>query len=243
MELVSKLNTASNIPKELLPGHVAIIMDGSGRWAKNHHIPRVAGHKKGAGSVEEIVETFIYYGIPYLTLFAFSTENWNRPKEEVEGILKLLEENLEYGIRIALEKKIKIHHLGSRDGLPLHIQEKIHEATDLTKDNSNLNLALAFNYGSRNEIVKALKSIVRSGAGVDDIDEAMIKRYLYTADFPDPDLIIRTGGERRLSNFLLWQAAYAELYFTPVLWPDFNRDEMEKALIDYSKRQRRFGRV
>ncbi len=127
--------------------------------------------------------------------------------------------------------------------MPLHIQEKIHEATDLTKDNSNLNLALAFNYGSRNEIVKALKSIVRSGAGVDDIDEAMIKRHLYTADFPDPDLIIRTGGERRLSNFLLWQAAYAELYFTPVLWPDFNRDEMEKALIDYSKRQRRFGRV
>ena len=241
MELMSKLNTLAEIPQDRLPRHVAIIMDGNGRWARNQHVPRLAGHKKGADSVEEIVDTAIYYGIPYITLFAFSTENWNRPREEIEGIFKLLEENLDNGIRIALEKKIKIHHLGSRDGLPGHIQEKIRKAIDLTKDNSNLNLGLAFNYGSRNELVKAVQHIVKSGIKADNIDEALINRNLHTTDFPDPDLLIRTGGERRLSNFLLWQSAYAELYFTPVLWPDFNSKEFERALVDYSRRQRRFG--
>ena len=241
MELMSKLNTLAEIPQDRLPRHVAIIMDGNGRWARNQHVPRLAGHKKGADSVEEIVDTAIYYGIPYITLFAFSTENWNRPREEIEGIFKLLEENLDNGIRIALEKKIKIHHLGSRDGLPGHIQEKIRKAIDLTNDNSNLNLGLAFNYGSRNELVKAVQHIVKSGINADNIDEALINRNLHTTDFPDPDLLIRTGGERRLSNFLLWQSAYAELYFTPVLWPDFNSKEFERALVDYSRRQRRFG--
>lgn len=241
MELKEKLDTEQQIQKERLPGHVAIIMDGSGRWANNHNVPRLAGHKQGATSIEQVVDTFVHYGIPYVTLFAFSTENWNRPRDEVEGILKLLEKNLEEGIRIALDRKIKIHHLGSRKGLPAPILHKIDEAAALTAGNTSLNLGLAFNYGSRYEMVDAIRSIVRSGIRADEIDERTIARHLYTADFPDPDLIIRTGGEHRLSNFLLWQAAYTELYFTPVLWPDFDRNELEKAMLEYSRRHRRFG--
>lgn len=243
MELKHKLRTQLEIEKERLPRHIAIIMDGSGRWATSHHMPRLAGHKKAADSIEQVVDSFIYFGIPYITLYAFSTENWNRPKEEVEGIIQLLEEHLDEGIRIALKKNIKIQHMGSRKGLPAHICDKISEAIELTKDNTNLNLGLAFNYGSRNELVDAVRHIVQSGIKAEHIDESTVERHLYTAGFPDPDFIIRTGGEQRLSNFLLWQSAYAELYFTPVLWPDFDINEIEKALLDYSRRQRRFGRI
>ena len=216
-------------------------MDGNGRWAKRHHLPRQEGHKKGAASAQRTVEIFIDYKIPYLTLYAFSTENWNRPKIEVEGLFKLLEERLDEGIKFAREKSIKVRHLGKLDRLPGKIQEKIRQAVELTANNQQLTLGLAFNYGSRDEIVEATQHIIQSGIGATEVNESTISQHLYTAGMPDPDLIIRTGGEMRLSNFLLWQAAYAEVYFTPVLWPDFDQNEIDKALVTYSKRQRRFG--
>lgn len=224
-----------------LPRHVAIIMDGNGRWAKKHHLPRHEGHKKGAASAQRAAEVFIDYKIPCLTLYAFSTENWNRPRVEVEGLFKLLEGRLDEGIKFALEKGIKVRHLGKLDRLPTRIQGKIKQAVELTKDNKQITLGLAFNYGARDEIVEATQHIIQSGLGAQNINESVISQHLYTAGMPDPDLIIRTGGEMRLSNFLLWQAAYAEIYFTPVLWPDFDKNEIDKALIAYSQRQRRFG--
>ena len=226
-----------------LPKHIAIIMDGNGRWAEKHHKFRLAGHKKGALNAQRVAEILIQYQIPYLTLYAFSTENWNRPKAEIDNLFRLLEERLDEGIAIALNKGVKIHHLGKLDGLPSRIQEKIREAVEITQNNTQMNLGLAFNYGSRGEIVDAARRIVHDSISAQDIDESIFNQYLYTFGFPDPDLVIRTGGEKRLSNFLLWQAAYAEIYFTSVLWPDFNRREIDKALIAYSKRQRRFGRL
>jgi undecaprenyl diphosphate synthase len=224
-----------------LPQHIAIIMDGNGRWAKQHHLPRQEGHRRGANSAQRVIETCIDYTIPYLTLYAFSTENWNRPRIEVEGILKLLEDRLDEGIKFAMDKGVKFRHLGKLDRLPDKIKDKIREATERTRDNTGLSLGVAFNYGSRDEIVEAIRRITQSDMNAQSINESTVCDSLYTSGMPDPDLIIRTGGEKRLSNFLLWQAAYAEIYFTDVLWPDFNRAEIDKALQDFSKRQRRFG--
>jgi undecaprenyl diphosphate synthase len=226
-----------------MPQHVAIIMDGNGRWAKKHHLPRLEGHRRGARSAQRCIETCIDYAIPYLTLYAFSTENWNRPRIEVEGILKLLEESLDEGITYAMDKGIKVRHLGKIDRLPDKIKDKIHEVTERTGNNIRLTLGLAFNYGGRDEIVGAVQRIIQGGISSQSVKESTVSSYLYTNDIPDPDLIIRTGGEKRLSNFLLWQAAYAEIYFTDVLWPDFNRSEIDKALLDFNKRQRRFGKL
>ncbi len=234
----------SSLPSSIhLPQHVAIIMDGNGRWAKKHHLPRQKGHNQGALNLQHVVETFLEYKIPYLTLYVFSTENWKRPKIEVQGLLKLLEDKLNEGIKFALKNGVKIRHLGKLDGLPTKIKGKMKEAEELTRNNDQITLGLAFNYGSRDEIVEATQCIIQNGLNAKDVDESVLSQYLYTADMPDPDLIIRTGGEMRLSNFLLWQAAYAEIYFTPVLWPDFNKEEIDKALIAYSKRQRRFGNI
>ncbi|MFC1905681.1 polyprenyl diphosphate synthase [Chloroflexota bacterium] len=224
-----------------LPQHIAIIMDGNGRWAEKHHLPRQEGHRRGATSVRHVVELCLEYKIPHLTLYIFSTENWNRPQEEVEGLFKLVEDGLDEGIKLALEKEIKVFHLGKLERLPAKIQEKIKEAVALTRNNKQLTLGLAFNYGSRDEIVEAIQRILNSSTNAQSVTETTICQHLYTSNMPDPDLIIRTGGEKRLSNFLLWQAAYAEIYFTPVLWPDFDRKELNKALDDYNKRQRRFG--
>ena len=224
-----------------LPQHVAIVMDGNGRWAAKRRKPRLYGHKHGALHTRDFVEMFATYGIPYLTLYAFSTENWNRPRAEVEGIIRLLSENLDQAVKIANEQNIRIRHLGKEDRLPQEIQRKARAAIDLTKNNSGLTVNIAFNYGGRSEIVNAAQQIVRRGIKPNSLDENVFSEYLYTAGMPDPDLFIRTGGEMRVSNFLIWQSAYAELYFTPVLWPDFDRDELEKALADYSSRQRRFG--
>ena len=225
------------------PQHVAIIMDGNGRWAKQHNLPRLEGHERGAACTERVVEDFIQYEIPYLTIYAFSTENWNRPRLEVAGLFRLLGESLDRGIRVAQEKGIRVHHLGKLDGLPGKIQTKIKQVLELTKGNTQLNLCLAFNYGSRSEIVEAIQRIILDDVPVQDINESIVSQHLHTAGIPDPDLIIRTGGEMRLSNFLLWQAAYAEIYFSTLLWPDFSKKEIDKALIAYSKRQRRFGSV
>ncbi|MEJ2740547.1 MAG: polyprenyl diphosphate synthase, partial [Dehalococcoidia bacterium] len=206
-----------------VPHHIAIIMDGNGRWAKKHHLPVVEGHRKGAQSAQDVIDIFIEYKIPYLTLYAFSTENWNRPREEVDGIFDLLESQLEESISYAMKKEIRFVHLGRLEGLSPALKEKIQEATGETSRNTGLTLCLAFNYGGRDEIVHAMQRIVKSGVPPDKIDEHAVQHNLFTAHIPDPDLIIRTGDEKRLSNFLLWQAAYAEIYFTPVLWPDFSR--------------------
>jgi undecaprenyl diphosphate synthase len=234
-----------NPPPQLnrMPQHIAVIMDGNGRWAKKHHLPRQEGHRRGASSAQRIIETCIDYTIPYLTLYAFSTENWNRPRVEVEGILKLLEDRLDEGIKYAMDKGVKVRHLGKMDRLPDKVKDKIREASECTRENKGLTLGLAFNYGGRGEIVEAIQRIIQSGINAQSINESTVCDFLYTSGMPDPDLIIRTGGEKRLSNFLLWQSAYAEIYFTDVLWPDFNRSEIDKALQDFDKRQRRFGEL
>lgn len=224
-----------------LPQHVAIIMDGNGRWAKQRVLPRLAGHRQGVNTAQKILEMFIEYEIPYLTLYAFSTENWNRPKREIDGIFKILEERLEEGVKFAQENGIRIRHLGKPDGLPLRLQERLKRALELTQNNTRMTLSLAFNYGGRDEIIEAVRRLIADGISPPQINERVFQQYLYTANIPDPDLIIRTGGEMRLSNFLIWQSAYAEIYFTPVLWPDFGKKEIDKALIAYSQRQRRFG--
>jgi len=224
-----------------LPQHVAIIMDGNGRWAKQHGLPRLAGHRQGVNTAQKVVEIFMEYKIPYLTLYGFSTENWNRPKREIDGIFKILEERLEQGIKFAQENGIRIRHLGKPDGLPLRLQERVKRALELTRNNTRITLNLAFNYGGRDEIIEAARHLIVDGISPPQINEKVFRQYLYTADIPDPDLIIRTGGEMRLSNFLIWQSAYAESYFTPVLWPGFDKKEIDKALTAYSQRQRRFG--
>ncbi|MBM3172514.1 MAG: di-trans,poly-cis-decaprenylcistransferase [Chloroflexi bacterium] len=226
-----------------LPQHVAIIMDGNGRWAQQRGLSRLEGHKQGGLNARRVVETFIEYKVPYLTLYAFSTENWNRPREEVEGLFRLLEEKLDEGDEVAREKKITVRHLGRLEGLPRKIQRRIEEAVEQTKRNTGMTLCLAFNYGGRDEIVQATQRMMSDKVDAKKITEATFRKYLYSEGIPDPDLIIRTGGEMRLSNFLTWQSAYAEIYFTPVLWPDFDKKEIEKALAAYSKRQRRFGQV
>lgn len=224
-----------------LPKHVAIIMDGNGRWAKKRHKPRLFGHRQGALHARDFIEMFSQYKIPYLSLYAFSTENWNRPAAEVQGILSLLEENLEQAVKIAKEKNIRINHLGNADRLPRNIQLKAGDALEATKSNTGLTVNIAFNYGGRSEILAATRRIIEDHISPADVNEDLFSRYLYTNGIPDPDLFIRTGEEMRLSNFLIWQAAYAELYFTPILWPDFGKHDFEKALKIYSKRQRRFG--
>jgi undecaprenyl diphosphate synthase len=226
-----------------LPQHVAIIMDGNGRWAKQRGLPRLAGHRKGVNTAQKVVEIFNEYKVPYLTLYAFSTENWTRPKREIDGIFKILEQRLEEGIKFAQENSIRIRHLGKPDGLPIRLQERVKQALALTKNNNRMSVILAFNYGGRDEIVEATRSLILGCISPQDINEKLFSQYLYTADIPDPDLVIRTGGEMRLSNFLIWQSAYAEIYFTPVLWPDFGRKEIDKSLIAYSQRQRRFGSI
>lgn len=226
-----------------LPRHVAIIMDGNGRWAKQRGLLRIEGHRAGAKNVYKVAQAFADHGIKYLTLFAFSTENWGRPQEEVTGLLHLLSHSIDEETQRFHQANIKLVHIGKPDRLPLELRRKIKSATELTKDNTRMTLCLAFDYGSRSEIVDAVRCIKEGNVSPEGINETIFSSYLGTADIPDPDLLIRTGGEFRLSNFLLWQVAYSELYFTPVSWPDFNEKEIEKALLDYEQRQRRFGNL
>ena len=226
-----------------LPQHVAIIMDGNGRWAKKRGLSRIEGHRAGTENIHRVAEIFAEYKIKYLTLFAFSTENWNRPSNEVKGILKILSDRLDPEIKRLHEKNIRVRHLGRLDALSPELQKKIKAAIELTSNNTGGTLTMAFDYGGRAEIVEAARRLLSDRIPAEDVTEDSFKKYLYAPDMPDPDLIIRTSGETRLSNFLLWQAAYSELYFTDVLWPDFNRAEIDKALADYKSRHRRFGRI
>ena len=224
-----------------LPKHVAIIMDGNGRWARGRGLSRLAGHRAGADNIHRVVEWLHEYGIKYLTLWAFSTDNWARPRREVLGLLRLLNEVIDREVTSCLENGIRLLVLGQIDELSQRLQSKIKRAIRLTRNGSRMVLSIAFNYGGRNEILDAVRKIIRDRIPAERVDEALFNDYLYTAGLPEPDLVIRTGGERRLSNFLTWQAAYSEYYFTPTLWPDFDKAEIEKALLDYSQRERRFG--
>ena len=226
-----------------MPTHIAIIMDGNGRWAKQRGLPRLEGHRAGVENLRRVVEYFAEHQLKYLTLYGFSTENWRRPRGEIKGLLNLLREVIDWDTKKLHEKGIRLRHLGRLDGLPRLLQRRVKKAIELTRNNTGMTLSFAFNYGGRTEILDAVRRLVKEATPAEAIDEPLFNSYLYTRDLPDPDLIIRTGGEMRLSNFLLWQSAYSELYFTPVLWPDFDEEEIEKALIAYSKRERRFGRV
>jgi undecaprenyl diphosphate synthase len=226
-----------------LPQHVAIIMDGNGRWAKKRGLPRLEGHKAGTENIRLVTDIFSEYKIEYLTLFAFSTENWNRPSVEVKGLLQILSDRLDPEIKHLHEKNIRVLHLGKLEALYPELQQKIKAAIELTSKNTGGTLIMAFDYGGRAEIVEAARRVLLNDVPAKELNEDIFKKYLYAPDIPDPDLIIRTGGETRLSNFLLWQAAYSELYFTDVLWPDFNREEIDKALARYRSRERRFGRI
>lgn len=224
-----------------LPVHVAIIMDGNGRWAKQRGLPRLAGHRAGTDNIRRVISGFAKYGVKYLTLYAFSTENWGRPQDEVRGLLRILEEVIHRETRYLHENGVRLCHLGELDGLLPGLQKTVRDAVELTKDNTRMTVNVAFNYGGRAEVLTAVKRILQAGVTPDNISEALFSGYLYTAGIPDPDLIIRTAGEMRLSNFLIWQSAYAEYYSTPTYWPDFDEAEIEKALVTYSQRQRRFG--
>jgi undecaprenyl diphosphate synthase len=224
-----------------LPQHVAIIMDGNGRWAKQRDLPRFEGHRAGVENMYSAIKYFSQLKVKYLTVYGFSTENWNRPKEEINGLLKLLQEIIDEEALKLHRQGIRIRHLGQLDRLPKNLQVAINKIVDLTKNNTGLNFSFAFSYGGRTEILDAARRLVAEGIPAEKIDEKLFNSYLYTADMPEVDLVIRTGGELRVSNFLIWQAAYSEYYFTDVLWPDFDQKEVDKALLAYSQRQRRFG--
>jgi undecaprenyl diphosphate synthase len=224
-----------------IPRHVAIIMDGNGRWAKARGLPRLSGHRAGTEALRRTLEAAIEAGVPMLTIYAFSTENWKRPAYEVRGLLFLLEEVIDRQLDELDKAGIQIRHVGWLDNVPDHLCRAIGRAVERTSRNSKLILNVAFNYGARAEIVRAVRQILRAGLRPEQVDETVIERYLETAGLPDPDLVIRTSGEMRLSNFLLWQAAYAEIYSTETLWPDFGRGEFFDALESYANRERRYG--
>ena len=226
-----------------VPTHVAFIMDGNGRWATKRGLPRLEGHRVGVDRIHKVLETLGTKGVQFVTLYAFSTENWNRPADEVQGILEILYDALQNQTRELHDNNVRIVHIGKSNGLSLELQDAVTDAQQLTKANSGITLNVAFNYGGRDEILEAVKRVVRDRVPAEDIDEALFSKYLFTTDTPDPDLIIRTGGELRISNFLLWQSAYSEYYHTATLWPDLDTAELERVLAAFANRQRRFGRV
>ena len=225
------------------PRHVAIIMDGNGRWAAQRGLPRIAGHERGTDNIRRITRAAGQLGIKYLTLWAFSTENWQRPADEVAGIMRILGQTIIRETQNLHQEGAQLRHIGSLDGLDPSLQQAVRDAIALTRHNDRLVLTLAFNYGGRQELVAAIRDLVASGVSAEEVDEQRIAQHLYTRDLPDPDLIVRTSGEQRVSNFLLWQAAYAELFFTSVYWPDFGPDDLRAAVIDFGQRERRFGRL
>jgi undecaprenyl diphosphate synthase len=226
---------------DAVPRHVAIIMDGNGRWASERTQPRSEGHRAGVENIRRILRRFVHHGVEYITLFAFSTENWDRPDDEVQVLMELLTEAIERETQPLHEEGVRIKHIGRLDRLSTALQNAIARSVELTKDNDVLTLSVAFNYGGRAEIVDAVRAIAAAGLASSEISEEVFQQYLYTRGLPDVDLIIRTAGEMRLSNFLLWQTHYAEYYSTPVFWPDFDEAEVTKALAAYGRRQRRYG--
>ena len=229
------------------PRHVAIIMDGNGRWAQQHKLPRLSGHEAGRKSVKKVVQAAIEHGVRYLTLYAFSVENWQRPREEIQGLMGLLRLVLREEMAEMGREGVRLRAIGRLQDLPEAVRAELESAIEKTKANAKLDLILALSYGSRVEITEAAKAIaceVKSGQlDAEKITEETISQHLYTRDLPDPDLLIRTSGEMRISNFMLWQISYAEIHVTPVLWPDFGKEEFATALADYARRERRFGGI
>jgi undecaprenyl diphosphate synthase len=232
---------AANGPALSCPEHVAIIMDGNGRWAQERGLSRQAGYRAGTENLRPLLQAFAERGVKYVTLFAFSTENWRRPKREINPLLRLIGRVIDRELKALHENGVRLVHIGSLDPLSDDLRQRICKALELTKDNDKLTVCVAFNYGSRAEIVDAVRRLIRDGVSPEEVTEDSFAGYLGTAGLPDPDLVIRTAGEMRLSNFLLWQAAYAEFYATPVYWPDFDEAEVDRALEAYSQRVRRFG--
>ncbi|VAV82431.1 Undecaprenyl diphosphate synthase [hydrothermal vent metagenome] len=244
---IFSMDIKDQIHTNLLPKHLAIIMDGNGRWAKQKGKLRVFGHQKGSEAVKQVVEGCAELGVKNLTLYAFSTENWNRPKLEVQMLMRLLISSLKKEIKTLLDNNIKLNAIGNLKDLPIKVYKELMDVIEITKSNTNLTLTLALSYGSRDELINAIKQIsikVKNNIiSPEKIDESVINEHLYTQNLPDVDLLIRTSGEQRISNFLLWQIAYAELYFTNVFWPDFTKQHLYEAIVNYQKRERRFGKT
>ncbi len=226
-----------------LPQHIAFIMDGNGRWAEKRGLPRLEGHRRGLESTRSVIKRLGDYKIKCATFYSFSTENWNRPKIEVNGLLRLLDNSITKETKDLHKNGVRIRHLGQLERLPSKLKQAINDSVELTKNNDAMTLNLAFDYGGRPEILNAVRKIITDGVSPQDIDEKLFSDYLYTAGLPEVDFLVRTGGELRISNFLLWQSAYSEFYFSDVLWPDFDNEEVDKAMLAYSQRQRRFGRL
>jgi undecaprenyl diphosphate synthase len=230
-------------PLEKIPRHVAIIMDGNGRWALSRGLPRLAGHKAGTENLRRIIRATVEFGIKYLTIYAFSTENWGRSPEEVQGLLGILEDVIDRELSELHQEGVQLRHIGRLEQLSPKLQKKVIRAMEFTKNNDRLILNIAFNYGGRDEIVHAIQHMMKDGIQPDKVTDDMVSQYMYTAGVPDPDLVIRTSGELRVSNFLIWQAAYSEWYFTPTYWPDFDKEEYRRALKAFVQRDRRYGGV
>lgn len=224
-----------------IPTHIAIIMDGNGRWALSRGLPRLAGHRAGTENLRRVIEACIEFEIRYLTIYAFSTENWGRPLEEVRGLMRILEDVIDRELQELHDQGVQLRHIGRLNQLKPVLRKKVLQAIELTKDNDRLTLNVAFNYGGRDEIVYAVQNIINDGVEAEDVSNETMSQYLFTAGVPDPDLIVRTSGELRGSNFLIWQGAYSEWYFTPTYWPDFDKEELRRALHEYSQRDRRYG--
>jgi undecaprenyl diphosphate synthase len=241
--MVAETPARAPVQDPVVPRHIAIIMDGNGRWAQRKHLPRLAGHHAGERNIHRIVRACIDIGVEMLTVYAFSTENWARPEDEVNGLMALFADASERETRNLHRNGVRVRHVGTMKGVSPHLRSAIQRAIDLTQDNTRITLNVAFNYGGRAEIADAVRRIIGDGLSPDQIDEDTISRYLYTADLPDPDLVIRTAGEMRLSNFLIWQAAYSEYYATPTLWPDFGEEDLMRAVRAYGDRCRKFGKL
>jgi len=241
------MSKLENINPNNIPAHIAIIMDGNGRWAKKQGMLRAFGHENGTKSVKTTIETAAKLGVKYLTLYAFSTENWNRPKLEVDTLMSLLFKSLKKELKTLNDNNLKLNVIGNIEQLPKDVKAELEHVLELTKNNTHMTVTLALSYGSRNEIIEMVKKIsscVKKNIILEtDIDESIINKHLYTSNIPDVDLLIRTSGEHRISNFMLWQIAYAELYFTDVLWPDFTADQFYEAILCYQNRERRFGKT
>jgi undecaprenyl diphosphate synthase len=233
----------NSVSHDQIPTHIAIIMDGNGRWALSRGLPRLAGHRAGTENLRRVIEACIEFGVRYLTIYAFSTENWGRPPEEVQGLMRILENVIDRELQELHDQGVQIRHIGRLDRIQPSLHQKVLNAIERTKNNTRLVLNVAFNYGGRDEIVCAIKHMIENGVEPADVTDEMVSQYLFTAGVPDPDLIIRTSGELRGSNFLIWQGAYSEWYFTPTYWPDFDKAELARALDEYKRRQRRFGQV
>jgi undecaprenyl diphosphate synthase len=243
MLVVSSQRPTTYPPLERAPHHIGIIMDGNGRWAQSRGLPRLAGHQAGVDNIRRILESCVQFGVKVLTIYAFSTENWHRPPDEVTGLMTLLGLTIQRQLADLHKNGVRILHSGRMDGISPQLQQQIRHALKVTQDNNRIRLNVAFNYGGRAEILDAVRRIIADGVSPDTLSEELFSQYLYTSALPDPDLIIRTGGEWRLSNFLIWQAAYAEYYATPTYWPDFDEAELYTALAEFNRRERRFGRV